>query len=84
MTVLGYSQFGLLCALTKWQSDKGFFDQMMYNMLSNIKPVWKHLSGTNTLAYFAGVSVTKKKHYNIDSMANVIKLLPVIIYEDTR
>jgi hypothetical protein len=84
MTVLGYSQFVLLCALAKCQSDKGFFDRMMCNMSANIKPVWKHLSGTNTLAYFAGVSVTKKKHYNIDSKANVIKLPTVTIYEYSR
>ncbi len=46
MTVLGYSQFVLLCALAKCQSDQRFFDQMMYK-------------GAFTLARFRGRFRTK-------------------------
>ncbi len=32
-------------------------------LLSNIRLTWKNLAGTNTLAYFASLAVTKKKTF---------------------
>jgi hypothetical protein len=48
-------------------------------LIANIRLGWKGLTGTNTLAYFASSSLTKKKDFlMLITAANFIKLFGII------